>query len=400
MATLTQATPVPARSPVYDRLLGETAWMLLQDVDAATMARNVFTKLHEYLPVDFYVHYLVSQDGTHLELASTGGAERVREALGPTLNFGQAVCGTVAQTCEWMHVTNVLTRTDDMTGLIRTLGLNAYTCQPLIVRGHLLGTYSFGSFSRNAFTEEELEIFGLVAEQVSLATDRRRQNEQFLQLEREAASGRLSATLAHEVNNPLESLTNLLYLLRDEVHSPDGSELLIAAESAVARLAEVTQRTLDQVRGKRHPARPLLVHELLDEMLTSVRLPNNVPVDAELQDGLCVRVVPGELRQVVFNLMLNAAHFTPMGDRVRLNAFRSGDKALIQVADNGPGIHEEARAHIFQPYYTTRENGGTGLGLWASRSMMQRIGGDVTFESEPKVRPGTVFTVTLPLYQA
>src|ERR1700759_507095 len=165
MATLTSTAPASQRGPVFDRLLGETAYLLLQDVDADTMASSVFEKLREYLPVDFYVHYVVSPDGTHLQLASVAGDESVRKELGPTLNFGQAVCGTVAQTCEWMHVTDVQSRTDAMTGLIRSLGLRAYTCQPLMVRGRMLGTYSFGSLTRKAFAEEEIEIFRLVAGQ-------------------------------------------------------------------------------------------------------------------------------------------------------------------------------------------------------------------------------------------
>ena len=360
----------------------------------------MYSKLREYLPLDAYVHYLVAPDGTHLQLASAGGSTDIRAGLGPTLEFGQAVCGTVAQTCEWMHVTHVQEHTGEMTGLIRSLGLRAYTCQPLFARGKLVGTFSFGSTRRDAFHKDELDLFQMVAEQVSLASDRRLQNERFLALEREAASGRMTATLAHEINNPLESLINLLYLLRDECGTDTARALLDTAEAEVMRLGETTQRTLAVVRGNQHPAKTLYVSDFLKEIAHSIKLPQGVPLDLRLDDDPCVKVVPGELRQAVFNLLLNAAQFTPPGGRVMLSCRRSQGFAEILIVDEGPGISEAARSHIFQPYYTTREVGGTGLGLWASRGLMQRYGGNITFASEPAVRPGTTFTLSLPLYQA
>lgn len=378
-------------------LLGETAYLLLQDVDADTLAQTVFSKLKEYLPLDAFVHYLVSPDGSHLQLASAAGPANLRAALGPTLDFGQAVCGTVAQRCEWMHITDVQTRTDAMTGLIRSLGLRAYTCQPLLARGKLVGTFSFGCTTRDSFSKDELDLFQLVAEQISLATDRRLQNEQFLRLEREAAYGRMTATLAHEINNPLDSLTNLLYLLRDHVASDSGRELLGLAETEVARLGETTQRTLKMVRGETVTPKLLLVDEFLRELASTVTLPNSTPITVELESGLLVEAVAGELRQAIMNLLINAAHFSPAGESVHLCCSRHGQCVHIKVSDRGRGISEESRPNIFQPYYTTRAGGGTGLGLWASRGLMQRLGGDITFESDPAVRPGTTFTVTLPL---
>lgn len=382
----------------YQRLLGETAYLLLQDVDAHTMAQTVYSKLSEYLPLDAFVHYLVSADGTHLQLASAGGNTDIRAGLGPTLEFGQAVCGTVAQTCEWMHVTGVQARTDEMTGLIRSLGLRAYTCQPLFARGKLMGTFSFGSTQRDAFLKDELDLFQMVAEQVALATDRRLQNERLFTLEREAASGRMSATLAHEINNPLESLINLLYLLREECGSDNARQLLDTAEAEVMRLGETTQRTLELARGNRHPAKTFFVSEFLKEIAHSIKLPHGVPLDLHLEGDPYVKVVPGELKQSVYNLLLNAAQFTPPGGRVMLACQRNGAFAEILVIDEGPGISEAARPHIFQPYYTTREVGGTGLGLWASRGLMQRYGGDITFAANPEGLPGTTFTLTLPQF--
>lgn len=392
-----QAVPVTLSQAEMHSLLGETAYLLLQDVDADTLAQTVFSKLTEYLPLDAYVHYLLSPDGTHLQLASAGGAANIRASLGPRLDLGQAVCGTVAQRCEWMHMTYVQTRTDAITSLIRSLGLRAYTCQPLFARGKLVGTFSFGSTTRDSFSKDELDLLQLVAEQISLATDRRLQNEQIRLLEREAAYGRMTATLAHEINNPLDSLANLLYLLRDDVASDSGRELLGLAEAEVSRLGETAQRTLKMVRGETVAPKLLLVDGFLRELASTVKLPNGTPLQVDLEPGLLVEAVAGELRQAVLNLLINAAHFSPAGESVHLSCNRHGDCVEIKVADRGQGISDESRPNIFQPYYTTRSGGGTGLGLWASRGLMRQLGGDITFQSDPAVRPGTTFTVTLPL---
>jgi len=159
----------PSSLTDYHLLLGEISYLLLQDVDPHTLAEIVYSRLCEDLALEAYVHYLVAPDGSHLQLASAGGSANIRPHLGPTLALGQAVCGTVAQTCEWMHITGVQQRTDQMTGLIRSLGLRAYTCQPLFARGKLVGTFSFGSTSRDGFLKEELDLFQLVAEQIALA---------------------------------------------------------------------------------------------------------------------------------------------------------------------------------------------------------------------------------------
>jgi signal transduction histidine kinase len=99
---------------------------------------------------------------------------------------------------------------------------------------------------------------------------------------------------------------------------------------------------------------------------------------------------------VLFNLLTNAAHFTAPGTPVRLTVRRSGSNAEIRVIDQGPGIGEEARGRLFQPFFTTRGKEGTGIGLWLSKEMIERAGGRLVFYSEPTLRPGTEFVATLP----
>src|SRR5215471_12447104 len=231
MALLTASPGVSEKLNLdYQRILSSTAHFLLQDNDPDVLCQTIFETLRASFKLDLYFHFLVSADRSCLELASSGGNEVVRKALGMKLQFGEAVCGTVAERCEWMHVKHVQARTDGMTELIRSYGIRCYTCQPLISRGMVLGTLSFGSTTRDEFTNEELELFRVLAQQVTLTTERRMEHEQIRRLEQLALAGRVSANLAHEINNPLESLNNILYVLRGEALSEEGQELLHNAE--------------------------------------------------------------------------------------------------------------------------------------------------------------------------
>jgi signal transduction histidine kinase len=381
----------------YRELLSKTAHLLLRDGEVDELCLTIFEILRQPLKLDVYFHYLVSDDQARLELASSGGNDVVRAALGSPLSFGEAVCGTVAERCEWMYVPQVQGRNDQMTRLIRSFGIRCYACQPLLSKGRLLGTFSFGSCRRDEFTAEEIEVFRVVAEQVTLATERRFQNKYIRQLEYEAAAGRMCATIAHEINNPLETLTNLLYLLRDDVDSQSGRELLKTAEGDVTRLAATTRRILDLFRGRQQNAEPMDVSRLLREVLSGLRVPRQIPIEPALQDDLYVHANPGELRQVFVNLLINAAQFSPADKKVSLTASRNDAAVEVRVRDEGPGISEKNSKKLFQPYFTTRVGSGTGLGLWVSQEIVNRYGGSLTFVSNPTVGPGTDFVVTLPM---
>lgn len=369
--------------------------LLLQDADADLICQAVFDAIRGPLEIDCYFHYLVVPEGTHMELASSGGNEIIRSLLGTPLDFGQAVCGTVAQRCEGMHVRYVQHSSDPMTSIIRSVGVRAYSCSPLLLNDRILGTLSFGSTERDAFSQEEIELFGLIAQQVTLATDRRQKQEHLRYVEQLATAGRMSAALAHEINNPLESLATVLYLLRDEVQTAEGREHISMAEAQVSKLAETTRRTLEMFRGKMPLACPVNISELTAELAQDIRLPRDVELRTEIDPAICVRGVPGELRQVLFNLLLNAASYSPVRGAVTLTVKRAGPNCEIRVRDQGPGIPADVQAKVFQPFYTTRRSGGTGIGLWISKEMIERYGGTLTFTTSPE--NGTEFLARMPV---
>jgi two-component system, chemotaxis family, CheB/CheR fusion protein len=222
--------------------------------------------------------------------------------------------------------------------------------------------------------------------------------------EKLANAGRLTAVIAHEINNPLEAVTNLLYLARQDPTRAD--EHLQMAEREVQRIAEIVQQTLGFVRDVSDAA-PISVSATLDEVvhLYLARLnAKNIHTEIEFADDDVVQAFGGELRQLFSNLIANAIEALDEGGVLRLrvtrtrtwqNGRRPGVRIL--VADSGSGIRPEDRARIFEPFFTTRRDSGTGLGLWLSEGIVRKHGGCIRLRTCTRVgRTGTVFAIFLP----
>lgn len=225
--------------------------------------------------------------------------------------------------------------------------------------------------------------------------------------EKLAAAGRLAATIAHEINNPLEAVTNLLYILRVSDKWDDKSRGYLAqAEQELARIAHVTRLTLGFYRDTTSPHRmdlPKIVDEVVSLYLPRIQA-KNIRLSREYDKTVQVTGLPGEIRQVVSNLVANAIDALPAEGALRIrvqharvmsNSHRPGGK--IVIADTGSGISPAHRKKLFEPFYTTKQDVGTGLGLWVSREIVQKHGGKITLRSS--VAPGhsgTVFSIFLP----
>ncbi len=153
-------------------LLSNLSAQLLHYHDPVKLLDQVSQRLTELVDVDVYVHYQRSENNTHLALAAIGGyPEEVRSQLN-RLEYGQAVCGTVANTCRPMIVQNVQQSTDPLTKLIRRLGIMAYACHPLMVNGQLFGTLSFGSRKRAFLDAETIDLLRTVCDLIAIAFER------------------------------------------------------------------------------------------------------------------------------------------------------------------------------------------------------------------------------------
>lgn len=242
-------------------------------------------------------------------------------------------------------------------------------------------------------------------------TTQRRQTEQTLRTsERLTLAGRLSATIAHEIRNPLDTVTNLVYLLQHEQKSnPVAMQYLDMASEELTRIAQITSQLLTFHRESRSPI-AVDLNEVLDSVLVlfSPQIKqNHIRVEKRFETHRSVRGFPGELRQVFSNLVGNAIEAISHGGELVLHVRESSlasDPARkgirITVLDNGTGIPRGVRKNLFAPFYTTKGEKGTGLGLWISRGIVEKHEGTIHVSSTNRNgRSGTAFSVFLPFEQ-
>jgi PAS domain S-box-containing protein len=241
--------------------------------------------------------------------------------------------------------------------------------------------------------------------------DRRRREEEALRRsEKLAAAGRLAATIAHEINNPLEAVTNLIYLMRqDETLDPETRKLLKMADEQIMRVNHIARQTLAFYRERSVPEMVDVVQtfEELLAILQSRLVAKQVRVEKHFEQVPELRAFRGEVRQVLSNLLTNAIDASPLNSKLILrikpgpSLNGNGPTVLMEVEDFGHGIKPEDRERIFEPFFTTKSDVGTGLGLWVSRQIVEKHGGTLDFRSGPeKNSAGTCFSVVLPLAMA
>lgn len=250
---------------------------------------------------------------------------------------------------------------------------------------------------------EVIEWFGAASD----ISGRKRTEEALLRSEKLASLGRLAATIAHEINNPLEATTNLLYLIQTTSGVPEEAlQHARTADAELKRVAHITRQSLGFYRETSGPV-AASVSQLLDtsiDMLQAKITTKSAVITKEWSGDLVVHTVPGELRQVFSNLLGNAIDALEPGGHLRIRAaVQRGNspsgRRLVRVtfADNGRGIDPAARSMIFDPFFTTKGNFGTGLGLWVTKQIVEKHGGSIRMRSRYRVaNTGTVFTVTFP----
>ncbi len=226
-----------------------------------------------------------------------------------------------------------------------------------------------------------------------------------VQSEKLAAVGRLASSISHEINNPLEAITNLLYLLRGEKNlSKAGREYLETAERELARVSQITSQTL-RFHRQSTAATTVEPQALLEEVidLYKGRLANsNIQISRAFAPNVTVTCLEGDIRQVLRNLVGNAFDVMRNGGRLLLKTrnltwWATGQRGvMITVLDDGPGMPEAVRRRIFDAFYSTKGIQGTGLGLWLSKRIVQNHRGHLGVRSCTGVKHGTMFHLWLP----
>jgi len=238
-------------------------------------------------------------------------------------------------------------------------------------------------------------------------TEQRKSQEAIFANEKLALAGRLAASIAHEIHNPLDSVANLLYLLARDPSPQEASNYLELARQELSRVTQISRTMLSLYREPRAPV-PI---DLKDALESSLLL-----LDRKIKDlGVTVTTdlqpakgegFPAELRQVFANLIGNAAEATGADGNlvITLRALAPGELpswpaggSIVQISDDGPGIPMDVRARMFTPFFTTKAEQGTGLGLWISNGLIEKHSGRMEFTSDTSpANHGTTFTVLLP----
>jgi signal transduction histidine kinase len=221
--------------------------------------------------------------------------------------------------------------------------------------------------------------------------------------EKLAVAGRLAASLAHEINNPLTSVTNLLFLIRSATDLKEAQNWATLAEEELRRVTEISNHTLRFHRSSRGPEYAA-VCTLLESAVVLFRAKlRNQKIDANIACDKDVQVfcALGEIRQVLVNLIANAVDAMPHGGKLLLRGTKvphpatSTQGVRISVVDHGSGISRTTRHKLFEPFFTTKGNIGTGLGLWLTKDIIDRHHGLIQVRNHRHPR-GAVFSIWIP----
>jgi signal transduction histidine kinase len=287
-------------------------------------------------------------------------------------------------------------------------GMRAFMLERGTISVRLPGSFSGTMLARIGVGNAILFTFVLLvvsyrdkARWIQMASDARLQAEDSARkLEGLAAAGKIAASVAHEINNPLEAVMNLIYLTQSGTLGDREREFLATAQRELGRIAQITTHAL---RFYRQQSSPVLVSipELFESALTLFQVAlsrGGVIVERQWPDDVPPVVCKeGEIRQVIANLISNAIDSMPNGGTLRLAARTHGNGLSVEVSDSGLGIPLEIQSKILEPFFTTKGRSGTGLGLTISAEIIARHGGTLNYDTATDVQhSGTCFRFFLP----
>ena len=235
----------------------------------------------------------------------------------------------------------------------------------------------------------------------------RMQEERLRKVEKLAAAGRLAASLAHEINNPLMSVTNALFILQNfSSLSPETNELVTTASSELARVSRIVSQSLSYYRVDKVPKEVNLAQILEDslQIFEEKFRKAGLEVSSRIRP-LTILGFSDEIRQAIDNLLLNAIEATPKGGRLVVSLRRSRDRrdrrepgvARLTIADSGSGISSDQLSRIFEPFFTTKAEKGNGLGLWVVMGIVTKHEGYIRVRSSTNCKSrGTVVSILWP----
>jgi signal transduction histidine kinase/CheY-like chemotaxis protein len=292
------------------------------------------------------------------------------------------------------------------------LGLGSAILVPILRPNIQMMLFAGRDINEQPFLESDVEMFQILARQAVVALENSRLYEEqleyvrkveesqkaLLQAEKMAAAGRLSASIAHEVNNPLQAVQNCLHLAtRDDVPEEKRREYLGMARTELERLMLTTRRMLDFYRPNTNALEKVDIRDMLEYIINLMNKQfseSNLKIEIDIPEKLpTVMAVGSQIQQVFINLSLNAADAMPEGGVLKITARPAANGVELLFRDNGPGIPKEKQQNIFEPFFSTKD-GGTGLGLTVSYNIITAHGGTLEYVADRV--SGACFRIILP----
>ncbi len=345
----------------------------------------------------------------------------VRQTARLKLQIGQGIAGWVVKQGEPVLVPDVSADPRYFREASEEFGLECRSvlCVPIVIKDHVIGAIELINKLDGEFTAEDLELLRSMAATIGIALENARlytelaeftrelekSQAQLVRAEKLAATGRIAASLAHEINNPLQAIHNCLHLVtrKPSLEENKRQDYLSMAQEEVDRLIDLVQRTLDFYRPSKESPGPVDVEAVLDDVLSLAgkRIQHaKVQVYRHTTSPLPpVNGVSNLLKQVFLNIAINAVEAMPGGGELHIDTAWDARRreASVSFTDSGEGIPPSELAKIFDPFHTTKAK-GTGLGLSISHGIIERHGGRIEVKSE--VGKGSSFTVRLPAMPA
>ncbi|OHB25792.1 MAG: hypothetical protein A2X84_07740 [Desulfuromonadaceae bacterium GWC2_58_13] len=410
------------KAEMRQNLLAETASLLLASESPQEVVDALCRKVMDFLNCQAFFNFLADEKQGRLHLNACAGIPDEEAKRIEWLDYGVAVCGCAARDACRIVAEDITNTPDPRTELVKSYGIRAYACHPLMAHEHVFGTLSFGTRTRDRFSENDLMLMKAVADLVAIAMLRKTTEEDLRQAKEAAeaatkAKGQFLANMSHELRTPMTGVLGMLDLaLHGELSVEQREHLEIVKKSALA-LLRILNDILDFSRIESgmisFVEEPFQLHqsvraavELFD--LEARRKDLDLTLDIAPDTPQQVKGDEGRTRQILMNLIGNAVKFTEQGKvAIRVaarNVVEDGRREVaFTVADTGIGISGEKGQALFRPFSQgdashSRRYGGTGLGLAISREMAERMGGTIDFSSEAGV--GSTFVAILPLRQA
>ena len=296
--------------------------------------------------------------------------------------------------------------------------LGCQVCFPLISKNQIRGILILTKKnSKEEFEERDLEFISMLAEQMTVAIENavlyesekksleqlKNTQKQLIQSEKLAAIGQLSASIAHEINNPLGIIKNYLLLMKKSLPTEGENQTnLNVIKEEIDRIARIVKQLLGLCQPKDEKVQPLHLGKMVEQTIYFVKKQFkecNISILPRFSADLpLVEGYPDRIKQLFINLLMNAKDSMPEGGRIQIDVSKDNRQIRIEFSDTGCGIPQEDAKKVFEPFFTTKEqNKGTGLGLWVCSEIVNQHNGTISLKD---TNEGTTFVIRLPIKQS